>query len=104
MSRIQIRLKPDGEWHRRSSVRGFENETACGQPIRGPYAIRDYALDEHICKLCHSKHEIDTGKLKKLERPSDEHDDLFFDDDAMTPTDPDGYPLLELEDEDERKS
>ena len=96
MHALQFRLKPDGEWHRRSSVRGFEGETACGQLIKGPYASRDYILDDKLCKLCFSKSEIDTGEMEKLVRPhADSGDDsLFFDDDA-TPTDPEGHELIE---------
>lgn len=86
---VQLRLLPDGFWHRRSTVVGYENTTACGLEIKGPYMFRDYILDEEICPLCHSKSEVETGELKKFERWEDGQDDIFFDDDD-TPTDPDG--------------
>ncbi len=89
---VQLKLKPDGPWHRRSTVRGYENTTACGEPIVGAFAIRDYQLDDQLCKLCHSRHEIDTGELKRFERDSDGIDELFFNDD-VTPTIPTAPPI-----------
>lgn len=88
----QIRIKPNGPWHRPSQIDGHEDTTACGEVIPGAFACRDALIDADICKRCHSRHEIDTGELKKLERSDDGDDSVFFDDDEA-PTDPNGEPI-----------
>lgn len=85
----QIRIKPGGAWHRRSRSLGFDRTTECGEPITGAFAYRDYVLDGELCPRCHSRLEIDTGEMRKLERPGDGDNSLFFNEDD-TPTDPNG--------------
>ncbi len=82
---IQIRVKPDGKWHRR----GQPGATACGEPY-GAYTSRDHELDGDLCEVCFTPTERDTGEFHKiaadLQRESDPS--LYFDPDDE-PTDPD---------------
>lgn len=85
-AQYQIRIKPDGEWHRR----GPDGKTACGELIPGAVQSRDWELDENMCGKCFTRHERDTGKMKKLERELEQRNDphLFGDEGDNTPTDP----------------
>lgn len=86
MSMFQIRIVPDGEWHRRQ-VGGDPARTACGEPIGGAVASRDYQLDNHLCPKCFTKAERKTGEFLKLERDIPPRD-MFQEDDQDT--DPQG--------------
>lgn len=85
-----VRLKPDGEWHRRS--RADANTTACGLVI-GPHISREQRPeDNHLCKICFTRHEIDTGKMEKLKKELEQHAahvdaEREWDDDDPTPVD-----------------
>lgn len=86
-----VRLAPGGQWHRRFGAR-----TRCGLPIAGPTSSRDRKPeDNNLCPRCFTRLEIDTGKMKKIEREVAEYNDpdLFWDDEADT--DPDGDPDAE---------
>lgn len=65
----QIRIVPDGIWHRRREGNG-RNATACG--IHFPHdlvpATREFRLDSSICNACHTRHEIQTAEMKRIER------------------------------------
>ena len=88
--RILIRLEPDGPWHRRSTV--DPTTTACGLALDGPILTKDHLPHEnHLCKLCFSRQEIDTGKMARLLRDLDKTSDpeLYFDEgDDPTPVEP----------------
>lgn len=88
-ARNQLKLTPDGLWHRRVWGNGGDH-TACGLLI-GPAVSRDWILDDALCPRCYSEYERETGKMKKIERESlDSLEDTTinadFEDD--TPTDP----------------
>ena len=57
----QIKLKPDGPWHRRG---GIQHETACGESMTGSggYHSRAFTLDDQLCAECFTKHEIELGR------------------------------------------
>ena len=86
MSMFQIRIVPDGAWHRRQ-VGGDPGKTACGESIGGAVASRDYELDENLCPKCFTKAERKTGEFLKLERDQPPRD-MFDEPDQKT--DPDG--------------
>lgn len=87
---ILIRLKPDGEWHRRSVT--DPTHTACHEPI-GPHTSREHRRgDNQLCKVCFTRHEIDTGKIEKLKKDLEQQAetvsaDREWDDDDPTPVD-----------------
>lgn len=102
----QIRLEDGGEWHQRRQDNG-RDETKCGIHF-GPDlvpATRPYKLDEFICKRCHSRHEIETGELRKIERDAiakkeaDEFETLGNEPRRRRPRDTD--PILPPKSEDE---
>lgn len=81
-----VRLKPDGEWHRRSRA---APTTACGLSI-GPHISREQRPeDNQLCKICFTRHEIDTGKMEKLKKDLEQQADAAreWDDDDPTPVD-----------------
>ena len=58
----QIRIKPDGDWHRRG---GIQHETACGERIDtvgGGHHSRAFTLDDKLCTSCFTKHELELGQ------------------------------------------
>lgn len=62
----QIRLSPNGLWHRRA--RDDPRHTACGIEIIGTVASREASrIGNHLCPICWTGYEIDTGELKRLE-------------------------------------
>ncbi len=84
----QIRIAPEGLWHR--PARGDLKHTACGMAITGAVAHRDHRDGNHLCPVCWTPHELDTGEMKKLERDLErEHPDQYFDENEE-PTNPDG--------------
>lgn len=86
----QIRLVPNGRWHRRSDS---SDRTACGELIGSAFMSRDAKLDDNLCETCFTRHEIDTGKMKKLESDLQrDSDPALFHDPDDEPTDPDGDP------------
>lgn len=85
----QIRLEPDGLWHRRMAGNGGDR-TACGLPIGVAFAIRDYELDMQICPACFTRPERDTGKIKKAQRDHGDEDRRLYYGDDEEPTDPNG--------------
>lgn len=96
----QLRIKPDGLWHRRQ-VGGDEELTACGEPLSGAVMSRDWELDDNLCEICFTKAERRTGRFKKLEReiasrdPRELYDERYgYDDDEQT-TDPDADGIAE---------
>lgn len=90
MSHSQIRVRPDGAWHRKRTDNG-DTHTACGEPIGGAFFTRDWQLDDQMCEACFTPHERDTGRWKKIERDLALESDpgLYFDPDEE-PTDPNG--------------
>ena len=90
---FQIQVRPDGPWHRPEITNGG-NHTACGEPITGGFHSRDIDLTDNLCQKCFTSHEIETGKLKRLEKEvleraaADEEPHDEFEDDE--PTDPTG--------------
>lgn len=74
----QIRITPDGVWHKRRYGNG-RNATACG--IHFPEelipATREARLDDLICEACHSRHEIQTAEMKRIEREAIETDSEY---------------------------
>lgn len=50
----QIRIVPDGEWHRRSAI---ATETACGLTY-GAAAAREYQLAGELCRHCFTPREL----------------------------------------------
>ena len=89
---MQIRLEPEGAWHRRA--RGSDTQTACGQPIGGAFVSRDQ--DKHpesngLCQDgCWTRHEIDTGQMAKIAREAEEDDPSLYFNENDEPTDPNG--------------
>jgi hypothetical protein len=81
----QIRIRPDGKWHRRQ-VGGDHEKTACGESLSGAMMSRDWELDSDLCEICFTKSERQTGDFQKLERDRDRFDDPDHD------TDPDATP------------
>lgn len=81
----QIRLTPAGLWHR--PARGDAKHTACGIPIAGAIATRDHSREgNHLCPICWTTHELDTGEMQKLEAESErDHPEMYFDE-SDTPT------------------
>lgn len=51
----QVRIEPDGEWHRRGPV---ATETACGLTYFS-CASREYALDRCLCRSCFTSRELE---------------------------------------------
>jgi hypothetical protein len=49
----QIRIAPDGEWHRRGPT---AEKTACGKTYLA-CAVRDYQLSLDMCPRCFTPHE-----------------------------------------------
>lgn len=86
----QIRIKPGGEWHRRARGNG-DDHTACGLPVGGAFAVRDTKLDDDLCDVCFTRHERDTGQMKKVELDAERERANFHDPDDE-PTDPNGDP------------
>jgi hypothetical protein len=85
----QIRLSPIGLWHR--PARTDRRRTACGILITGAVATRDFSRHgNHLCPICWTASEIDTGELEKLEAEhhAREEAESHFEDEE--PTDPDG--------------
>ena len=62
----QIRLAPKGCWHRRKP--DDARHTACGLVIPGAFSTRDSSLEGDLCLTCFTRHELDTGEMKKIER------------------------------------
>ena len=88
MRQRQIKLSPQGLWHRPFDGNGGDH-TACGEPIGIAVAIRDHTLDLDLCPLCWTARERDTAKMKRLEREALERasSEAWFDDDLdKTPT------------------
>ncbi len=56
---IQLLLEPDGEWHRAGPLL---DETACGVPLPGGWAEREYELNGRLCTKCHTKRERELAK------------------------------------------
>lgn len=86
MAYIQIRITPDGVWHRRQHDNGH---TACGLEIGAAWHSRDFELDDKLCSKCHTSHERQTGEIIKLEHEEQKYphdDDDRFDDDPTPPT------------------
>lgn len=84
----QIKLSPQGLWHRPFDNNGGDH-TACGEPIENAFATRDHNLDLDLCPVCFTKRERDTGDMKKIEREALERarSEAWFDDDLdKTPT------------------
>lgn len=45
------------------------DNTACGIPIVGAFASREWSREEnHLCSVCWTRHEVDTGEMKLFER------------------------------------
>jgi hypothetical protein len=45
------------------------DHTACGIPIMGPFASREWSREEnHLCDRCWTRHEVDTGEMKRFDR------------------------------------
>ncbi len=66
----QVKLSPNGPWHRRGAI---ETETACGAPImaNGATMLRAYLLDTDICHDgCFSprEHQLGAAYAKERER------------------------------------
>jgi len=81
----QIKIGPDGLWHRRQGTK-----TACGKPVSGAFASRDHQLDEHLCTVCFTPNERDTGEMLKLEAEALERASVeSFGEAEDEPTDPD---------------
>lgn len=82
----QIRIAPNGLWHR--AARGDPKHTACGAVIPGAYSSRESSRAEnHLCPVCWTKHELDTGEMAKLERDvMREHEAHEHGHDRDTPT------------------
>lgn len=58
-----------GPWHRLAEASpGGENATACGIRVTGAYLSRDPSLSGELCAACFTRHERDTGEMKKIER------------------------------------
>jgi len=90
----QLRLKPDGEWHRRASV-GDGTTTACGAQVCA-FAGREAGAD-HLCAECFTPSEIERGELELIAREADSHDIRQFDPDDEA-TDPNGaITIAEIE-------
>lgn len=92
MSQYQIRIKPGGKWHRRKH--GSTDLTACGEPVLGAFASRDWELDNDLCAECFSKHERTTGEMVKLEREAVRDVDAEQFSDEEHTTDPDAENLI----------
>ena len=100
---FQIRLEPNGLWHRRSQ---FDRDTtACGRYIVGPVLSRYYdAGHDKLCPICFTPKERDTAKIEKLKKEHAKEDaSLYFDEDE-DPTDPNGDPGLDSVDAPRRRA
>ncbi len=66
---VQIRLEPDGPWHRRLEGNGGHH-TACGLDFGTDLvpATRNHVLDDKICPECHVEYERKTGAMKALKK------------------------------------
>lgn len=90
---FQIQIRPNGSWHRRQH--DDSSRTACGELIPGAFASRDPSLLGQLCRVCFTRHEIDTGEMAKIELEQLEADrSSLFDDADDEPTDPDGDPKV----------
>jgi hypothetical protein len=89
----QIRIVPNGRWHRHVDDDSTDR-TACGELIGSAFMNRDAKLDDNLCGICFTRHEIDTAQTKKLEseRQQRDNDPALFHDPDDEPTDPDGDP------------
>jgi hypothetical protein len=79
----QIRLSPQGLWHRPLYGNG-DDHTACGEQYGNAIATREHILDLDLCPICFTRGERGTGRIKKLLRElqdDDEHGGLYFDED-----------------------
>lgn len=86
----QVRISPDGLWHRRARGHGLAH-TACGITIIGPVAMREYTRKgNHLCPICWTRHEMDTRELEKLEADAAAEDRGLYFDEKEDPTDPNG--------------
>lgn len=100
---IQIQLEPNGWWHRRNRVVAMM--TACGQYVTGPVLSRDSNKgDNHLCPICFSRDEIDTQKMRKLERALEIEESFLYHDEDEDPTDPDVVLPLPIDDENKNTS
>jgi hypothetical protein len=61
----QVRIAPGGVFHRRGAIDG---ECACGARIPEVHSMRDYLLDEHLCRECFTRHELELGELAAANR------------------------------------
>lgn len=62
----QVKLAPGAPYHRRGAIDG---ETACGAPIDPDvHVMRGYTLDDQLCPLCHSPHELALGAAEVAKR------------------------------------
>ncbi len=62
------------------------DHTACGLLILGVVFSRERDLELDLCPLCFSKHELDTGQMKRLRRSmiQDADAEAWFDDEEST--------------------
>lgn len=64
---VQIRLTPQGEWHRRA-FGGGGHLTACGKP--GGYMIRDESYAGDLCRDgCYSQYELAQNEIENKTKP-----------------------------------
>lgn len=88
---MQIRIRPDGPWHRREAVAGG-HLTACGGEIHA-HSCRDVGVDR-LCRVCFTSHEIERGELEFIAQEYAQYDirSSFEPDDD--PTDPTGSEVI----------
>jgi hypothetical protein len=94
---VQIRIEPDGVWHRR---RG--NGTRCGEPIAGPFMSRDDVPEEDLCNACFTPRERLEVLIDKLQRANEEYANpaLYYDpEDAPTDVHDDPFADTDVSDE-----
>lgn len=81
----QIRLSPQGLWHRPIEHNGH---TACDLEIDGPFAVKDGPLELDLCPICWTPRERDSASRHKAMRDhANETGELYFHDDEE-PTEP----------------
>jgi hypothetical protein len=88
----QLRLEPDGDWHRPEAIDGG-HRTACGEIIFA-YQSRDGGVDR-LCPLCFTVTEIETGEMELIAREYAAYDPELFHDSDEEPTDPNGQESLD---------
>lgn len=84
---MQIQIKPDGDWHRRSALGAG---TACGARFEA-FASRDDGFNR-LCPGCFTEQERDRGLEHVVASETDLHISRF--DDRDDPTDPSGAATI----------